>query len=130
MVITTAAIFGKDPPLLIPQNVVDRLRPGTVIVDLAADPGLGRGNCEATVPGTCRETPEGITIDGTLNLPSLAPVHSSELYANNVVAFLREILSSEGQLQFNLDDEIQRTTLVTHEEKIVHPSVLTALAGQ
>lgn len=129
VVITTAAIFGKDPPLLIPQSVVDRMKSGSVIVDLASDLGLGRGNCEATVPGSCTVTPKGVTIEGTIDLPRLAPVHSSELYTNNAVAFLREMMPGEGRLELNLTDEIQRATLVTHEGEIVHPSVLQALQG-
>jgi len=124
VVITTAAVFGKDPPLLIPQSVVDQMRSGSVIVDLAADVGAGRGNCEATMPGTCHTTKNGVTIEGTRNLPTLAPSHSSQLYANNMVAFLREILPGEGRLELNLADEIQKAVLVTHQGQIVHSAVL------
>jgi len=80
-VISTAAIFGKTPPLLIPGDVVKQMRAGSVIVDLAADAAAGRGNCELTRPGQQFVTDNGVTIIGTLNLPGRIPIHASQAYA-------------------------------------------------
>lgn len=124
VVITTAAVFGKDPPMLIPQSVVDQMRSGSVIVDLAADPAVGRGNCEATKPGVRHTTKSGVVIEGSTNLPALVPVHSSQLYANNAVAFLEQILPGDGRIELDLEDEIQESTLVTHQGQVVHTLVL------
>ncbi len=120
-VITTAAVFGKDPPLLIPQTVVDQMKPGSVVVDLAADEQVGRGNCEATKAGQRYTNANGVTLEGTTNLPSLVPVHSSQMLANNVLAFLKQVVSDDGQLQLDLDDPIQKETLVAHQGRVVHP---------
>ena len=124
VVITTAAVFGKDPPLLIPKDMVKQMQAGAVIVDLATDERAKRGNCEVTRPGKRYTTKNGVTIVGTTNFPALAPVHSSQLYANNVLAFLKEILKDDGKLELNLDDEIQKGSLITHEGRLVHPMVL------
>lgn len=120
-VIATAAVFGKAPPLLIPQAVVDQMKPGSVIVDLAADEQAGRGNCEATRPGQRYTTPGGVVIEGATNLPGRVPAHSSLLYANNLFAFIKEILGPDGRLTLNLDDELQKNTLMTHDGRAVHP---------
>jgi len=130
VVITTAAIFGKKPPLLIPQETVDQMNPGSVIIDLAADTEAGRGNCQATKPGQRYTTDNGVIIEGNANLAALAPVHSSQLYANNVYAFLQEILQEDGQFKLNLDDEIQKGALITHQGHIVHPLVLESAKPQ
>jgi len=126
VVISTAAVFGKAPPLLIPKTVVKQMKPGSVIVDLAADAQAQRGNCEATRPGKRTTTKNGVTIEGCTNLPALAPVHSSQLYANNVFAFLKEILPGDGWLKLDLEDEIQKALLMTHQGNIVHTMVLGA----
>lgn len=125
-VITTAAIFGKAPPMLIPGDLVVQMKPGSVIVDLAADAQAGRGNCEVTKPRQRYTTENGVVIEGSDNLPAMAPVHSSQLYANNIIAFLKEILPGEGKLELNLEDEIQKTSLITHQGRIVHTLVLQA----
>jgi len=122
VVISTAAIFGKPPPLLISEEVVGRMQPGAVIVDLAADPASGRGNCAMTQPGKRITTENGVVIDGTTDLPGLAPIHSSHVLANNMVAFLGEIIA-EGQIALNLEDELQKGPLLTHEGKVVHELV-------
>ncbi|MEX1016738.1 MAG: Re/Si-specific NAD(P)(+) transhydrogenase subunit alpha [Phycisphaeraceae bacterium] len=116
-VIATAAVFGKAPPMLIPADVVKQMRPGSVIVDLAADPAHGRGNCESTRPGEQYTTDNDVTIVGTLNLPALVPVHASQVYANNMHAFLKELLK-EGELTLNLDDEIQKGACITHAGEV------------
>lgn len=115
MVITTALIPGKPAPILIPKDMVDGMKPGAVIMDLAAENG---GNCELTESGTVSEH-DGVIIDGTLNLPSSMPVHSSQLYAKNVITFLN-YLCPEGEVDLNLDDEIISGALFTHKGKITH----------
>lgn len=109
VVITTAAIFGKPAPKLITQNTVAGMRPGSVIVDLAAETG---GNCEATKPGEVI-TINGVTIVGTLNLPATLPVHASQLYARNVTELLKLIVTKDGQLKLDFSDEIIRSACVT-----------------
>ena len=126
-VIATAAIFGKAPPLLIPADVVNRMAPGSVIVDLAASPAHGRGNCELTKPGERTVTSGGVTIIGYANLPALVPVHASQVYANNVLNLLKEMVSKEGQLQLNLDDEIQKGAIITHGGAVVNEMVKGAM---
>ena len=121
-VIATAAVFGKAPPMIVPQDVVDRMHPGSVIVDLAADPEHGRGNCEATKPGEVYQTDRDVTIVGTLELPTLLPVHASEMLANNMHAFLKAILA-EGELSLNMEDEVQSGAAITHGGEIVNETV-------
>src|SRR5438034_9408437 len=108
VVITTAAIPGRPAPKLIPAAAVARMRAGSVIVDLAAETG---GNCELTRPGEVIES-GGVTIVGTLNLPSTMPTHASQLYARNVSALL-EHLAPGGELALDWDDEITAGTCVT-----------------
>jgi NAD(P) transhydrogenase subunit alpha len=108
VVITTAAIPGRPAPKLIPAAAVARMRAGSVIVDLAAETG---GNCEVTQPGEVIES-GGVTIVGTLNLPSTMPTHASQLYARNVSALL-EHLAPGGELALDWDDEITAGTCVT-----------------
>jgi NAD(P) transhydrogenase subunit alpha len=108
VVITTAAVPGRPAPKLIPAAAVERMRAGSVIVDLAAETG---GNCELTRPGEVIET-GGVTIIGTLNLPSLMPTHSSQLYARNVASLLQH-LAPGGELNLDWSDEITAGACVT-----------------
>jgi NAD(P) transhydrogenase subunit alpha len=111
VVITTAAIPGRPAPKLIPASAVHAMRPGSVIVDLAAETG---GNCELTKPG--EETVEsGVSIVGLTNLPSTMPTHASQLYARNVVALLTH-LAPEGELELDFEDEITAVACVTRKE--------------
>ena len=111
VVITTAAVPGRPAPKLIPESAVRAMRPGSVIVDLAAETG---GNCELTKPG--EETVEsGVSIVGLLNLPSTMPAHASQLYARNVMALLQH-LAPEGELKLDWEDEITSGACVTREE--------------
>jgi NAD(P) transhydrogenase subunit alpha len=111
VVITTAAVPGRPAPKLIPASAVRAMRPGSVIVDLAAETG---GNCELTTPG--EETVEGgVTIVGLVNLPSTMPAHASQLYARNVMALLQH-LAPEGELKLDWDDEITAGACVTRKE--------------
>lgn len=111
VVITTAAIPGRPAPKLIPASAVRAMRPGSVIVDLAAETG---GNCELTKPG--EEVDEaGVSIIGFTNLPSTMPTHASQLYARNVAALLTH-LAPEGELKLDFDDEITAGACVTRKE--------------
>ncbi|GIU73472.1 MAG: NAD(P) transhydrogenase subunit alpha [Bryobacteraceae bacterium] len=118
VVITTAAVPGRKAPVLVTEDMVRSMAPGSVIVDVAAERG---GNCELTAPGEIIER-HGVTIIGLLNLPSLAPYHASQMYARNVVNFLLHI-ARQGRIDFFSDDEILRETLVTHEGAVVHARV-------
>jgi NAD(P) transhydrogenase subunit alpha len=118
VVITTAAVPGKKAPILITREMVDRMAPGSNIVDIAAERG---GNCELTRPG--EEVEEGgVRIYGPLNLPSSVPYHASQMYAKNIATFLKHLIK-DGQLALNRDDEIVRETLVTHAGEVIHPRV-------
>ena len=122
VVITTAAVPGKKAPILITREMVDRMAPGSVIVDIAAERG---GNCELTRPGEVVEA-GGVRILGPLNLPSTVPYHASQMYAKNIATFLKYLIK-DGQLNLNRDDEIVRETLVTHAGEVVHPRVREAM---
>jgi NAD(P) transhydrogenase subunit alpha len=111
VVITTAAVPGRPAPKLIPRSAVEHMRPGSVIVDLAAETG---GNCEVTVPGEDVEL-DGVTVIGTTNLPSLMAHHASQLYSRNVAALLTH-LATDGTLALDWDDEITAGACVTRTE--------------
>ncbi|HEU5277792.1 MAG TPA: Re/Si-specific NAD(P)(+) transhydrogenase subunit alpha [Gaiellaceae bacterium] len=111
VVITTALIPGRPAPKLIPAAAVARMRPGSVIVDLAAEAG---GNAEPTEPGEIVER-DGVTLVGLTNLPSTMPFHASQLYARNVSALLQH-LAPEGELTLDWDDEITAGACVTKAE--------------
>jgi len=112
VVITTAAIPGKRAPILLTRAAVEGMRPGAVVVDLAAETG---GNCELTEPGKRRDA-GGVTILGPLNLPASVPLHASQMYARNVAAFVQHLVK-DGALQVDLADEITRATCVTFDGK-------------
>jgi NAD(P) transhydrogenase subunit alpha len=107
LVISTAQVFGAPAPTLISEAMVERMRPGAVIMDVAAETG---GNCALTRPGDTVEH-HGVTILGPLNLPSLMPLHASQMYARNVSAVLNHVVR-DGRLDLNRDDEIVRAMLV------------------
>ena len=113
VVITTALIPGRPAPRLIPASAVAAMRPGSVIVDLAAEAG---GNCELTEPGE-EVVRDGVTIVGFTNLPSTMPYHASQLYARNVHALLLH-LAPEGELVLDFDDEITAGACVTRKEEV------------
>jgi NAD(P) transhydrogenase subunit alpha len=104
--------------------MVKAMGAGSVIVDIAAETG---GNCVLTEPGSV-VVKEGVTIDGTLNLPSQMPFHASLLYANNVANLLLH-MSSEGNVELDFDDEIIAGCCITHEGKIVNERVREAVEG-
>ncbi len=122
VVITTAAVPGKRSPVLISEEVVAGMRPGSVIVDIAAEKG---GNCAVTKPGE-KIVHKGVTVIGPLNLPAQVPVHASQMYAKNISSFLLHIVK-EGKLELDLQDEITKAALVAHGGELVHQTVLDAL---
>jgi NAD(P) transhydrogenase subunit alpha len=123
VVITTAQVPGRPAPLLVTEEAVNGMKPGSVIVDLAGATG---GNCAVGVPGQSIER-EGVVIMTPLNLPASVPVDASKLYSRNVTAFL-QLLIREGQLNIDMTDDVVGPTCVAHEGQPVHPRVATALA--
>ena len=115
VVITTAVIPGKKAPTLVTAEMVQKMAPGSVIVDLAAERG---GNCELTHPGEIA-TEHGITIIGLFNLASTVPYHASQMYAKNLTAFLLHVVK-DGKLKLDTQDEIIRDTLLTDGGEIVN----------
>ncbi len=114
VVITTAAVPGKKAPVLITAEMVRGMRPGSVIIDLAAERG---GNCELTKPG--ETTVEGgVRISGPVNLPASVPYHASQMYSKNITNFLT-LLVRDGALQLDSDDEIIQTTMVTRNGNVL-----------
>ena len=113
VVITTALVPGRPAPRLIPASAVAAMRPGSVIVDLAAEAG---GNCELTEPGEA-VVRDDVTIIGYTNLPSTMPFHASQLYSRNVLALLQH-LAPEGQLALDWKDEITSSACVTREKEV------------
>jgi len=130
VVITAAVIPGKKSPVLVTKEMVARMAPGSVIVDLAAERG---GNCELTRGGETA-VEHGVTIIGAFNLASSVPYHASQMYAKNVTSFLLNLVK-DGKVQINEADEIHRETLLTHGGEIVNARVreflgLPALAAK
>ncbi len=122
VVITTAQVPGKKAPLLVTEEMVAQMNPGSVIVDLAAEQG---GNCAGTEPGK-DVVRHGVTIIGPINLPSSMPVHASQMYAKNVATLLQYMVK-DGNLQLNFEDDIIGSTCVTHAGEILNQRVKDAL---
>ncbi|HRK74659.1 MAG TPA: Re/Si-specific NAD(P)(+) transhydrogenase subunit alpha [Rhodothermales bacterium] len=122
VVITTALIPGRKAPLLISEEAVKGMIPGSVIVDIAAPNG---GNCALTVPG---ETVirHGVTIIGSMNLPAGMPFHASQLYARTVLAGVGELVK-DGAFRLDLEDEIIKGCCITHNGQVVHDRVKSLL---
>lgn len=118
VVITTALIPGKKAPILITEEMVKGMSPGSVIVDLAAE---GGGNCELTKSGETIEA-YGVKIIGIENLASTIPHHASQMYSKNLAAFLN-ILVENGELNINMDDDIIKDTLLTYKGEVFNPRV-------
>ena len=125
VVVTTALVPGRPAPRLVTGETVGRMRPGSVIVDLAAEAG---GNCELTEPDRV-VVHHGVTIHGPTNLPATMPVHASQLYARNVTELLRELVR-DGALALDFDDEVVKGACVTHGGAVVSEAVRTALAAR
>ena len=121
IVITTALIPGRPAPKLISADMVASMKPGAVIIDLAAERG---GNCELTKPGETFVTDNGVTIVGPLNYAGTVPVNASSLYARNLLSFIGLMIDKEeGKLEINWDDDIIQGTLLAKDGALVHPNL-------
>jgi len=124
-IITTALIFGKNAPILIKDYMVNDMKKGSCIIDLAAENG---GNCELTKPGEIINH-NGITIDGRLNLPSQVPLHASQMLSKNISKLLNEIIKDD-KIEFNMENEIIKGCLLTHKGKITHEMTKNIIEGK
>jgi NAD(P) transhydrogenase subunit alpha len=124
VVITTAQIPGREAPVLVTTAMVESMKPGSVIVDLAGATG---GNCEVTRFGET-VTHKGVKVMGPTNLPSELPYHASEMYSKNITTFLLNMVE-EGELKLDFDDEIVSGTCITHGGNVVHGRTLDAMGG-
>ncbi len=118
IVITTALVPGKRAPVLVTEEMVKNMRPGSVILDMAVEFG---GNCEVSEKGKTVKK-YGVNIIGEPNLPSLVPNHSSEMYAKNLLSLITHI-GKEGKVELNLDDEIVKGSLITHNKAVFNTRV-------
>ncbi len=124
VVITTAAVPGKRAPVLITEDMVRGMAGGSVIVDLAAETG---GNCELTQAGETIVA-HGVTIMGPVGVPATVAHHASQMYAKNVTTFVANLVK-DGELALNLDDEIIKDTMVTHDGQVTNERVREALGA-
>jgi len=124
VLITTAAIPGREAPKIITRAMLEAMKPGSVVVDLAAESG---GNCELTEPGQ-RIEHQGVIIYGPLNIASTIPVHASEMYAKNLLNFLSPMIQ-DGELRLDWDDEVIAKSVLTHEGTIRHEPTRRAIGG-
>ena len=124
VVIPTALVPGRRAPVLVTEEMVRGMRPGSIIVDLAAEQG---GNCALTEPGQ-EVVKHGVTILGPLNVPSTVPFHASQMYARTVTSYLLHLLK-DGRLHLDLEDELTRGPLVTHQGEVVHEAAKAAIAA-
>ncbi|MGH7892179.1 MAG: Re/Si-specific NAD(P)(+) transhydrogenase subunit alpha, partial [Thermodesulfobacteriota bacterium] len=123
IIISTALIPGKRAPILITEEMVSEMKPGSVIVDMAVEHG---GNCTLSEPGK-EVLKHGVTIIGFPNVPALMPVHASLLYARNILAFLNLISPDGKSAVLNLEDDIIKGSLITHAGEVVHPAIKEAV---
>jgi len=125
VVICTAALPGRAAPVVIPASMVEAMKPGSVIIDLAAE---GGGNCELTRAGEDVEH-NGVCIVGPLNVPSMLAVHASEMYAKNLLNFMSPMIS-DGKLVPDWEDEVFAGSVLTHEGEIRHAPTRAQLEGE
>ena len=125
MVITTALIPGKKAPILISSDVVDLMKPGSVIMDLAAENG---GNCELTKKDEIVNH-NNVIIDGTSNIPSTMPIHASDLYSKNIVALIKHLIK-DNEVNLDMSDEIIAGSTYTHDGKITHQQTKEIIEGK
>ena len=118
IVITTALVPGKKAPILVTEEMVKSMKPGSVVLDMAVEFG---GNCEVSEKGKTVNK-YGVTIIGEPNLPSLVPNHSSEMYSKNLLSLITHI-SKEGNVELNLDDEIVKGSLITYKKEVINSRV-------
>jgi H+-translocating NAD(P) transhydrogenase subunit alpha len=119
LIITTALIPGKKAPMLVTEEAVASMKPGSVIVDMAVEQG---GNCACSEYGKV-VSKHGVTIVGEPNIPSLLPLNASDLYAKNIATFLTHLATKDG-FKWEMDEEITKGSLITHQGKIVYPPLL------
>jgi proton-translocating NAD(P)+ transhydrogenase subunit alpha len=124
VVITTALVPGRRAPILITEDMLKAMRPGSVIVDLAAEAG---GNTETATPGSTTVSHD-VTLIAPFNVPSTMPLHASQLYAKNVLA-LFDHLVKDGKLVLDMNDEITKGVCITNDGKIVNPTVAKLVEG-
>lgn len=122
--ITTALIPGRPAPMLIPADTVERMKPGSVIVDLAVEQG---GNCELSEPGKT-VSKHGVTIIGELNIPSSVSIHASQLYAKNLLNLIDHV-TKEGNFQLDESEEVTDGALLTHQGAVRHEPTQKLLEG-
>ena len=118
IVITTALVPGKKAPVLVTEEMVKNMKPGSVILDMAVEFG---GNCEVSVIGKTVKK-HNVTIIGEPNLPSLVPTHSSDMYAKNILSLVTHI-GKEGKVELNLEDEIVQGSLITNNGEVIHQRI-------
>jgi NAD(P) transhydrogenase subunit alpha len=118
IVITTALVPGKKAPVLVTEEMVKNMRPGSVVLDMAVEFG---GNCEVSEKGKIVKK-HGVTIIGEPNLPSLVPTHSSDMYAKNILALLQYI-GKEGKVELKLEEEIVKGSLISHNGEVVNQRI-------
>ena len=118
IVITTALVPGKKAPILVTEEMVKNMRPGSVVLDMAVEFG---GNCEVSENGKTVKK-HNVTIIGEPNLPSLVPTHASEMYSKNILNFITHF-AKEGKFELNLEDEIFKGALITNNGEVVNPRV-------
>ncbi|MCW8193236.1 Re/Si-specific NAD(P)(+) transhydrogenase subunit alpha [Proteobacteria bacterium 005FR1] len=117
IVITTAQVFGRKPPVLVTKDMIAGMKPGSVIVDMAAETG---GNVEGSVPGEDVEI-NGVTVIGSGNWPSEVATDATEMYASNLFNLISDYWDEEGKLfKLNFEDDILRGAIITHDGKIVN----------
>jgi NAD(P) transhydrogenase subunit alpha len=126
VVITTAQVPGRRPPLLVSADALKSMAPGSVVVDMGAS-ALG-GNVEGSQPGETVVTENGVTVIGAGNLPSTMPAAASAMYARNVSALLLYLLK-DGSLAVDLSDDLQRGVVITYEGQVVHPALAESAGG-
>ena len=124
VVITTAQVPGRRPPLLVTEDALKAMAPGSVIVDMGASP-LG-GNVAGSEPGRTVITPNGVTIIGATNLPATVPTAASNAFSRNISALLLH-MTADGALQIDTTDEIQAGVVITRDGEVVHPAVAKLL---
>ncbi len=117
VIISTAAIPGRPSPKIISEAMVDDMKTGSVIVDLASE---GGGNCELTKPGETFEYKERVTIHGPLNVAGELPIHASEMYAKNLFNLVSPFITEDGDLELNFEDDVIAGCVLTRDGEIVH----------
>jgi NAD(P) transhydrogenase subunit alpha len=125
VVITTALIPGRKAPILVPKSLVERMRPGSCVVDIAAEQG---GNCECTVAGETTIV-NGVSVIGPRNLPGSISVNASELYSRNIMTFFLSMVK-EGELSFDFEDEVVAGACVVFDSQIKHGPTAELLAPE